>query len=89
MFVRGEVLGGDNAFVYTGNYQTDTKTVSARIVVRNYNPAIGNVLGIQGDFELSVQGAIAGDVIKGSASLINQEGPGIVLKLTKVKSLAA
>jgi hypothetical protein len=89
VFVKGQVLGGDNGFVYTGTYQSDAKAVSARVLVRNFNPTIGNVLGIKRDFELTVQGAINGDVIKGSASLINHEGPGLVVKLTKVTGLAA
>ena len=89
VLVRGQVLGGDSAYVYTGTYQADTKTLLARVLVRNFNPAVGNVLGIKGDFELTMQGKIDGSTIKGSASLINQEGPSIVLKLTKIAALAA
>lgn len=89
VFVRGQILGGDNGFVYTGTYQTDGKVISARVLVRNFAPAIGNVLGISGDFELTVQGAVEGNVINGAASLINQVGPGMVVKLTKVSGLAA
>jgi hypothetical protein len=87
VFVRGQALGGDNAFVYSGTYQSDATRISARVLVRNFNPAIGNVLGIKGDFELIVQGTIQCDTIRGSASLINQEGPGMVVKLTKVTGL--
>lgn len=87
VFVRGQVLGGDNGFVYTGAYQSDGQIISARVLVRNFAPTISNVLGINGDFELTVQGAIEGKVIKGSASLINQAGPSMVLKLTKVHDL--
>jgi hypothetical protein len=89
VFTNGEALGGDNAFVYTGTYQSDTRSLAARVLVRNFNPQVRAVLGISGDFELAIQGTIDGEVIKGSASLINQEGPGIVVKLTKVKGLAA
>ena len=88
VFVKGQVLGGDNGFVYTGTYHSDDKTIWARVLVRNFAPAILNVLGIKGDFELTVQGTIDGKIIKGSASLINQEGPSMVLKLTKVNDLA-
>jgi len=87
VFVKGQALGGDNGFVYLGTYQSDAVRISARVLVRNFNPAIGNVLGIKGDFELIVQGTIQGDIIKGSASLVNQEGPGMVVKLTKVTGL--
>jgi hypothetical protein len=89
VFVKGQALGGDNAYAYSGTYQSDSARISARIAVRNYNPAIGNVLGIKGDFELILQGTVHGEVIKGSASLVNQEGPGIVVKLTKVTGLVS
>lgn len=89
VFVQRRVLGGDSAYVYTGTYERDGDKISARVLVRNFNPAIGNVLGVKGDFELTVEGTIQGDIIKGSASLVNREGPGIVVKLTKVASLAA
>lgn len=89
VFIHGQVLGGDNAYVYTGTYQSDGPSLSARVLVRNFNVAIGNVLGIKGDFELTVLGSTQGDIIKGSARLVNQEGPGIVVKLTKVAGLAA
>lgn len=89
VFIQRRVLGGDNAYVYTGTFQSDGEKISASVLVRNFNPAIGNVLGIEGDFELQVQGTIQGDIIKGSASLPNQQGPGMALKLTRVAGLAA
>ena len=87
VFVNGQVLGGDNGFVYTGKYTSDGKSISARVQVRNFATGIQNVLGVKGDFELSVQGTIQEKIIKGSASLINQQGPSLVLKLTKVTEL--
>lgn len=89
VFVRGQVLGGDSGFVYTGTYQSDDNVVSARVLVRNFNPAIGSVFGIKGNYELAVRGTIQGGIIKGTASLVNQQGPGIVVKLTKIAGLTA
>jgi len=89
VLIKGQALGGDSAFAYTGTYQSDDKTISGRVLVRNFNPAIGNLLDIKGDFELAIQGTIQGETIKGSASLVNMEGPGVVIKLTKVAGLAA
>jgi len=88
VLVKGQVLGGDSAFVYTGSYETKGDTIAARALVRNFNPAIGNVHGIKGDFELTLRGTIQDGVIKGSASLVNQEGPGMVVKLTRITALA-
>ena len=89
VLVHGQVLGGDNAFVYTGTYQSNATTLSARVLVRNFNPSVGSVLGIRGDFELTLRGTIQGEIIKGSASLVSREGPSLVFKLTKVTALTA
>jgi hypothetical protein len=89
VLVQGRVLGGDSGFAYTGAYQSDGETISARVLVRNFNPVVGNVLGVKGDFELTLRGTIQSENIRGSASLVNQEGPGMVFKLTKIATLAA
>lgn len=86
-FIKGRVLGGDSGFVYTGEYKTNQETIEARVKVRNFLPEVPSVLGVQGDFELNVKGTVAGQVIKGTASLVNQAGVGIVIKLTKVSDL--
>jgi len=88
-FLKGQVFGGDSGFVYTGTYQTDEKVITARVKVRNFLPEVLSVFGIPGDYELSVKGNVAGKTITGSASLVNQEVMGIVVKLTKVGELPA
>jgi hypothetical protein len=89
VFMKGRVLGGDTGFIYTGTYRTDEQTISAQIAVRNFLPEVPNVLGVDGDFELALQGVVAGEVIKASASLVNKGGSGVALKLTKVSDLPA
>ena len=86
-FVKGRVFGGDSGFVFTGTYQTDNKSISARVQVRNFLPEVLSVFGIPGDYDLSVKGNVTGNVIQGKASLANQEAMGIVVKLTKVGDL--
>ena len=79
--VNGQVLGGDNRYVYTGTYESDGKGISARVLIRNFSPMVPSVLGIQGDFELTLQGKIEGNTIKASARhFVNQAGPGLVAK---------
>ncbi|MGA8538406.1 MAG: GrlR family regulatory protein [Terriglobales bacterium] len=87
IFMKGRVLGGDTGFVYTGTYQTNQKEVSAQIRVRNFLPEVPNVLGVEGDFELKLKGAVTEQIIKASASLVGQEGAGIVVKLTRISDL--
>jgi hypothetical protein len=87
IFMRGHVLGGDTGFIYTGTYRTDEKELSAQVKVRNFLPEVPSVLGVKGDFELSLKGTVAGQVIKASATLVGQPGAGIVVKLTRVSDL--
>jgi len=51
--------------------------------VKNFIPGISNVLGVVGDFELSLTGTVEGAIIKGKAALVGQPGAGIVVRLTK------
>ena len=84
---KGRIYGGDSGFVYMGTYQRDGNSINGRVKVHNFLPAVPSVFGISGDHELSLSGSVAGDVIKGKASLVNQEGMGIVVKLSKVGDL--
>jgi len=64
VFLKGHVLGGDNGFIYTGRYKNDEKESSARVLIRNFLPEVASVLGVQGDFELILNGTATGQVIK-------------------------
>jgi hypothetical protein len=83
VLTKGQVFGGDSAYVYMGSYQTQEASMRARVTVRAFLPGVPNVLGAVGDFDLSISGNVEGNVIKGKASLINQPGAGIVVRLTK------
>lgn len=87
VLLKGHVLGGDNGFVYTGAYRIDGKSVSARVLVRNFLPEVASILGVEGDFELILNGIVDGPVIKASAMVANQEVAGVVVKLTKITDL--
>jgi hypothetical protein len=88
-FLKGRVFGGDSGFVYTGSYQSDEKTITARVKVRNFLPEVLSVFGIPGDYELNVSGKVTEDgrTIQGNAALVNHEAMGIVVKLSKVGDL--
>jgi hypothetical protein len=86
-FIKGRIYGGDSGFVYTGTYETDEKTITGTVKVRNFLPEVASVFGIPGDYELSLKGKVVGQQIEGSASLVNQEAMGIVVKLTKIGDL--
>lgn len=86
-FTKGRIFGGDSGFVYTGAYQTDEKTITGSVKVRNFLPEVLSVFGVPGDYELSLKGNVVGNKIEGSASLVNQAAMGIVVKLTKIGEL--
>jgi hypothetical protein len=89
VLMKGQILGGDSGYTYTGSYKLNEKSIRARVSVRNFLPGVPSLLGTVGDFELDVTGNIDGDVIRGSASLVNPPGIGIALKLTKRANLPA
>jgi type III secretion system (T3SS) negative regulator GrlR len=83
VLTKGQVFGGDSAYTYLGTYQTEEAALKAHVVVKNFLPGIPNVLGVVGDFELSLTGTVEGTIIKGKAALVGQSGAGIVVRLTK------
>lgn len=87
VFTNGDALGGDEAYTYVGKYAEKDGTVSARVRVSNFRPAIGNVLGIRGDFELDIVAPIGDGVVQGSMCLVGQPDSGIAVRLTKVTNL--
>lgn len=84
VFVSGKVLGGDNGFVYTGNYTETEVGLSARIDVHNFNTSIANILNIKGDYSIQADLEHQGDgTLQGSASVVSESAVGMILKLTR------
>jgi len=84
VLTEGRALGGDNAFTYAGTYQTASDEVNASVLVQNFNPAIGNVLGITGDFTLNLKvKKVADGVLQGEGSTPAAPGFGLKVKLTR------
>jgi hypothetical protein len=87
VFIKGQVFGGDSGSTYTGTYEEDAKTLKAQIRVHNYLPGVVSAIGIEGDYDLNVTGAVEGDVIKASGSPAGQQNAGLALRLTKAGQL--
>ena len=83
VFMKGQILGGDTGYTYTGTYEVAGDLLRAQVSVRNYLPEVPNVLGTIGDFELALTGKIEGDVILGTGQLLDTEAVGIAVKLTR------
>lgn len=85
---NGKVLGGDSAHTYVGTYREENNKVTAAADVQNFEPAIGNVLGIRGDFKLQLDMSVAnGNEMQGTGSTPSAPGFGIKIKLTRRASL--
>jgi hypothetical protein len=83
VLIKNQVLGGDNGFTYSGTYEFKNTVFSAKVLVKNFNPAIPNVLGIPGNFSLSIEGKLDGNEISGTGSLLNFPDSKIVVRLKK------
>lgn len=83
VLVRGQVLGGDSGYTYSGTYDLKENLFTAKVLVKNFNPAIPNVLGFPGDFELLIEGKLQGDEISGTGALVKLPDSKIVVKLKK------
>jgi hypothetical protein len=87
VFTHGKALGGDNAFAYSGTFQLKDDQLTATINVKNFNPSIPNVLGIPGDFDLVVEGRVAGEVIEATGHLLAHADPKITVRFRKLHDL--
>lgn len=84
VLTQGEVLGGDSAFTYAGTYRETQEGFHASILVQNFNPKVGNVLGIQGDFALELKAKSMGiGIMEGAGATSAAPGFGLRFKLTR------
>jgi T3SS negative regulator,GrlR len=87
VLVRGQVLGGDSGFAFTGTYELKESTFKARVSVKNIDPSIPNVLGFPGNFDLKVDGSLRGDEITGTGTLVQAPDSKIAMRLKKSADL--
>jgi hypothetical protein len=88
VLLRGHVYGGDSGYHYTGTYAGEGDHLTADVLVHEFLPGTGNVLGIQGDFRLALAGKIVDNVVEGTAKLVGQTGVGIAFKLKRISTLS-
>jgi len=84
VITNGKVFGGDSGFTYLGTYEEAEGMVKANVLVQNFDPLVGNVLGIKGDFSLKFELTPGGDdELRGQASTPAAPGFGLKAKLTR------
>lgn len=88
MFTNGKVFGGETGFYYIGTYRAEGNTVKARVMIRNFDPAIASGFGIAGDYEMDVSATLQDDNnMTGTAMITNQPKHNLGIRLTKKANL--
>jgi hypothetical protein len=85
VLLKGKIYGGDSAFTYLGTYAEEGNgKVKAEVLVQNFDPLVGNVMGIKGDFNLKFELAAKGnDELQGQASTPAAPGFGLKARLVR------
>jgi hypothetical protein len=69
VFNREQILGGDSGFAYVGRYELAGVLLKAKVLVTNFDPSVPSVLGVPGNFELSIEGKLQDDSIEATGAL--------------------
>lgn len=83
VLLKGQVLGGDNAYTYIGTYQSAGEDFRASVLVQNFDPSVGEVMGIQGDYTLNLTLKLNGDVLEGQGTVSTAPDFPMRVKLTR------
>ena len=84
VLTKGRVFGGDGAYTYLGTYEEIEGKLKANVLVQNFDPLIGNVLGIKGDYSLKFEMTANGNnELQGQATTPMAPGFGLKAKLTR------
>lgn len=87
VFTKGHVLGGDSDTTYLGQYKTDEKTITARVTVHTFTPGVASAIGVEGDYELEINGTVEGEIIRAMGSPVGLQTAGLALRLTRAANL--
>src|SRR5277367_711956 len=83
VFTKGQILGGDSGYTYVGTYEVNDNLLQGKVLVKNFDSAVPNVLGIPGDFELVLDAKVQGNEMSGTGALVKMPDSKIVVKLKK------
>jgi hypothetical protein len=86
VFVNGKIYGGDSGFYYIGTYQ-GYPVVKARVAVHQFDKSVPNILGVDGDYELTVSATVSGDTMTGTAMIPGIPNESMAIRLVKKSNL--
>lgn len=87
VLTKGQVLGGDSGFSYEGTYEVSGEAFTAKVCVRNFDPAVPNVLGVPSPFDLLINARMQGEAMTGTGALAIAPDSKIVVRLKKSTAL--
>jgi hypothetical protein len=87
VLANGKLFGGESGFYYIGSYEADGKVLKARVMIRNFDPAVQSGFGIVGDYEMDVSAVLEGENMTGTAMITNQPQHSLGIRLTKKANL--
>ena len=87
VFMKGSVFGGDSGFTYIGHYETNGKTIKARLTMHRFMPGVVGILEIVGDYQLDITGTMEGNVITASGVPVDLKAASLDLTLTRIANL--
>jgi hypothetical protein len=87
VLINGKLFGGESGFYYVGNYEADGEIVKARVMVRNFDPAIPSGFGVPGDYEMDVSMMLRDDGMTGTAVVTGYPQYSLGIHLTKKAGL--
>lgn len=83
VFINGKVFGGDSGFTWVGSYTVRDQLIKARVLVHHFDPDIQSILGLEGDYEMHLSGAVDGNCITGTAMVAGQPQHTLAIRLDK------
>ena len=72
-FQNGKLFGGDTGYLYLGTYNLEGNFVTAKVKVEQFLPGVPNLLGIESNYEMHVEGKVEGDVIRATGTPVGYE----------------
>jgi hypothetical protein len=87
VLANGKLFGGESGFYYIGTYEADGKVLKARVMIRNFDPAVQSGFGIVGDYEMDISVVLQDNEMTGTAMLTNQPKHSLGIHLTKKANL--
>lgn len=87
VLIKGKVFGGDSETTYIGDYRAKGDKLYAKAQIHNFVPGSLNVVGVEGDYWLEIEGILQGNVVRGSGKVLAHDVAGMALKLTKISDL--